>query len=80
MSKAEILFYSIAIAFAVSQVFVKKVKVRYRVKPFSCMMCMGGWSAFALALIYGYGLQSLLFLPAGMFVGAMTEGLMNKYL
>lgn len=82
MSTVEILFFAVCIGFTAAEVVVKWSWVPrfFKRKPFTCMMCMTGWSALGLALNEGYGWQSLLFIPAGLLAGAVTEGLMKRYL
>ena len=49
-------------------------------KPFNCTMCMTGWCTTGVAVVCGYGWWSLVFLPIGLFVGAMFEAIKMRYL
>lgn len=49
-------------------------------KPWDCWKCMTGWCALALALLNGYGWESLLWCAVGMFAGALFEAIKNRYL
>jgi hypothetical protein len=48
-------------------------------KPFNCVKCMSGWLALIGGVIF-FGWYGLLFLPAGVFVGAMFEAIKMRYL
>ena len=50
------------------------------VKPFNCVKCLTGWYSFMFACIAHYGWQSLIFLPVGVFIGAMFEAIKMRWL
>ena len=68
------LFFSLACAF--TWVNVLKWGVT---KPFNCIKCMSGWIALSFALIFHVD-HWYLYLPAGLFVGALFEGIKMKFL
>jgi hypothetical protein len=78
LSEFGVLFYGLALAFCVVNL-LQKPKVLRR-KPFTCMKCMSGWGALTLALLSGYGWESVLLLIAGLFVGAIAEGIIMRWL
>lgn len=78
LSQFNVLFYGLAIAFCVVHM-VPKNKF-FKRKPFTCMKCMTGWSVLPLALLSGYGAESLLLMIAGLFIGAIAEGIIMRYL
>lgn len=89
----EIIFYSLAIAFCLVEFVIPGLKRRYymwrfrrfnpghdRLKPFDCTKCMCGWLALSIALISGYGWESLLIFAAGVFVGSLFEAIKMRWL
>lgn len=54
--------------------------VLFERKPFNCMKCMCGWCTMAVAVFSGYEWCSLLFLPIGLFVGAMFGAIQMRWL
>lgn len=51
------------------------------IKPFNCLKCMTGWYALALAcFVYGYGWRGIIYLPLGVFVGAIFSGIKMRWL
>ena len=48
-------------------------------KPFNCVKCMCGWFSLGLALIF-HTPHWYLYLPLGVFVGAMYSGIKMRYL
>jgi len=48
-------------------------------KPFTCVTCMCGWFAAAIGC-YQYGVTGLLYLPAGVFTGAMFNAVSMRWL
>jgi hypothetical protein len=49
------------------------------VKPFNCIKCMTGWIAVILALTFHVEFWYM-YLPLGLFVGAMFEGIKMRWL
>lgn len=68
------------IIFALSLSFVWVEVLRWgSVKPFNCVKCLTGW--FALILAFMFHVEFWYFyLPAGLFAGAMFEGIKMRYL
>lgn len=51
------------------------------VKPFNCIKCMTGWYAIVLAwFVYGHGWHGIIYLPLGVFVGAIYSALKMRWL
>lgn len=48
------------------------------VKPFNCIKCMTGWYALILGCI-AHGWHGLVYLPAGVFVGALFDRAKTRY-
>ena len=82
MTPIEVIVNALAIAFCwVNYVYtplVIKLK-RKAIKPFSCVKCMTGYAALAIGCTL-YGWAGLLFLPVGVFAGAMYEAVTMRYL
>jgi hypothetical protein len=72
---ALLLFFALACAFAWVEVF----KVWKNTKPFNCVKCLTGWFALALAW-YTHAPYCVLYLLAGLFVGAMWEAVKMRWL
>jgi hypothetical protein len=68
------------LVFALSAAFVWVEKLRWGVvKPFTCVACLTGW--FALILAYwSHADYWILYLPLGLFVGSMWEGIKMRWL
>ena len=49
------------------------------IKPFNCLKCMTGWFAFILAFAFHVEFWYM-YLPVGLFVGAMFEGIRMRWL
>lgn len=80
-----ILFYSVCVGFVWSNYVLKMLIADTfpkwaKSKPFSCMMCLTGWTAFVLAGISGYSFESVLIACAGWFIGAIISGIIMRYL
>lgn len=74
MSGFQVIVFSLAIAFTWVDVFKWG-----SVKPFNCTPCLTGW--FALLFAFGHHTQFWpLYLPLGMFIGAMFEGIKMRWL
>lgn len=75
MINFNILFLALALAFCQIEV------IHFgSVKPFNCVKCMTGWYAFMLACICGHGFHSLIYLPLGVFVGAIYSAIQMRWL
>lgn len=71
----QIVFYALALAFCQIEV------IHFgSVKPFNCIKCMTGWYALILALVCGHGWHSLIYLPVGVFVGAIYSAIQMRWL
>lgn len=70
-----------AIIFALSFAFmwVEVLKWGKLVKPFNCLKCMTAWAAVILAFMFHVEFWPL-YLPVGVFVGAMFEGIKMRWL
>ena len=49
------------------------------VKPFNCVKCMTGWYALGIGC-WCVGWHGLVYLPVGVFVGAIFEGIKMRWL
>jgi hypothetical protein len=51
----------------------------FRFKPFNCVKCLTGWISlgFGVAL---YGWLGIVYLPLGVFIGSMFEGIKMRWL
>src|SRR5689334_1049490 len=47
--------------------------VNRKIKPLDCMPCMTGWFSLGMAISCGYGLESILIMFLGYFIGAIFE-------
>lgn len=65
-----------ALSFAFMWVEVLKWGV---IKPFNCLKCMCGWTAVILAFTFHVPFWYM-YLPVGLFVGAMFEGIKMRWL
>lgn len=70
----QVLFFALAIAFAWVEVLKWGVT-----KPFNCVKCMTGWVALLLAVILHTPFWYL-YLPAGLFVGAIYSAVKMRWL
>lgn len=73
MSIVEILFFGLSVAWCIVEI------LRIKFRPFNCMMCMTGWCSLGIALI-NPSWYDLFYLPAGVFIGAMFEGIKMRWL
>lgn len=48
-------------------------------KPFTCVKCLTGWFALLFACC-DYGIGGILYLPLGVFVGALFEAVKMRWL
>jgi hypothetical protein len=74
MTGIQVLAFSLACAF----VWVDILKWGV-VKPFNCIKCMTGWIAVILAFSHHVEFWPL-YLPLGLFVGAMFDGIKMRWL
>ena len=74
MQDIEIVFTALAIAFCWVE-FINPIKR----KPFNCIKCMTGWIAVGIAFWF-YSYKGIVFLPIGVFVGAIFEGIKMRWL
>ena len=74
MTGLQVLFFGLAIAFT----WVEVLKWGKR-KPFNCLKCMTGWVSLILAFSFHVELWPL-YLPAGLFVGAVFSAIQMRYL
>lgn len=71
--------YSIIII-ALSLAFFQIEVIRFgAVKPFNCMKCMTGWYALGLGC-WLYGWHGLVYLPVGLFAGAIFSAIKMRWL
>jgi len=49
------------------------------IKPFNCTKCLTGWIALIIGCI-SYGWAGILYLPIGVFVGAIFSAIQMRYL
>jgi hypothetical protein len=75
-----ILFFSLSLSFCWVNYGYPLLKDWIWRKPFGCAMCMTGWFALVMSFGVDMGWGSLLMLPAGVFVGAMFEGVKMRWL
>jgi hypothetical protein len=79
MSNVEIILSGLALAFC----WVHYVNPFKKTKPFNCVKCMSGWFSLILFGLVGSGLYwpyGWLFLPIGVFAGAMFEAISMRWL
>ena len=74
MTGLQVVVFALAIAFT----WVEVLKWG-SVKPFNCLKCMTGWAALILAFTFHVEFWYM-YLPVGLFVGAMFEGIKMRYL
>lgn len=74
MTGLQVVLFALAIAFT----WVEVLKWGH-VKPFNCLKCMTGWAAIILAFTFRVEFWPL-YLPLGLFVGAMFEGIKMRWL
>jgi hypothetical protein len=74
LSGPAVLFFSLACAFTWVEVLKWGVT-----KPFTCIKCMSGWIALLFALIFHVD-HWYLYLPAGLFIGALFEAIKMRWL
>jgi hypothetical protein len=71
---------SLVLFFALSLAFLWVEIMKWGVtKPFNCVKCMSGWIALILAVLFHTSFWYL-YLPAGLFVGAMYSAIVMRYL
>lgn len=75
-----ILFFSLSLSFCWVNYGYPLLKDLLWRKPFGCVQCMAGWFSLAVSLVFGMGWLSVLMLFAGVFVGAMFEGIKMRWL
>lgn len=74
MTGPQVLFFALACAFTWVEVLKWGV-----VKPFNCLKCMTGWFAVILAFMFHVEFWPM-YLPAGLFVGAIISAIQMRYL
>lgn len=74
MTGSQVLFFGLSIAFT----WVDLLKLG-RFKPFNCLKCMTGWSSLAIAIIFQVDYWYM-YLPAGLFVGAVFSAIKMRWL
>ena len=77
LNQFEIFFYSLATAFVIVKVFAWP---ELKFKPFNCLMCLTSWICLFLGIVSGYGLGALLLMVGGLFIGAIAEGILMRWL
>ena len=70
----QVLFFALAIAFTWVEILKWGVT-----KPFNCVKCMSGWLSLLLAIIFHTPFWYL-YLPAGLFVGAIYSAVKMRWL
>lgn len=74
MSGLWVLFFALAIAFTWVEILKWGVT-----KPFNCVKCMAGWTAFIVAFVF-HTPHWYMYLPAGLFVGAIYSAVKMRWL
>lgn len=81
MTHIEIIITGLALAFCwVNILQVPSWNPIFNIRPFNCTTCMSGWMSFTLAAANQYQFYSVFFLAIGVFVGALLERLIMRYL
>lgn len=80
LNQFEILFYSLAMAFCWVELVMPSMPKWTQGKPLNCLKCMTGWFSLPLAMLVGYGAESVLIGIAGVFIGAIAEGIIMRWL
>ena len=75
MQSINIVFTALAIAFC----WVEFVNPFTKTKPFNCIKCMTGWVGLIIGC-YFYNLFGLIYLPIGVFAGAIFEAIKMRWL
>jgi len=71
-----ILFTGLALAYCFTTVFRGRLFQR---RPFNCIKCMTGWFSLVIGLL-AYHCWGLLYLPLGVFTGAIYEKICMRWL
>lgn len=74
MTGLQVLFFGMAIAFTWVEVLNP-----FKFKPFNCLKCITGWVSGGLAYMFHVEAWPL-YLPAGLFVGAVFSAIQMRYL
>lgn len=74
MTGLQVIVFALAIAFTWVEVLKWGVT-----KPFNCLKCMTAWAAVILAFAFHVEFW-LMYLPVGLFVGSMFEGIRMRWL
>lgn len=69
-----VLFFALSLSFTL----IDKLHLG-SVKPFNCVPCLTGWFSLIIAFVFHTEFWYL-YLPAGLFVGSMFEGIKMRYL
>lgn len=75
MTGSQVIAFSLSFAF----MWVEVLKWWKHIRPFNCLKCMTGWTAVILAFTFHVEFWYM-YLPLGLFVGAMFEGIKMRYL
>lgn len=79
LSRELVILYGFAFAFVVVHMLPRKIRLQ-DMKPFNCVPCLSGWTVFKIALIVGYGWESIGLMFLGVFAGALFEVIRMRYL
>lgn len=74
MTGPQVIVFSLAFAFMWVEILKWGV-----VKPFNCLKCMAGWSALIFAFMFHVDFWYM-YLPLGLFVGSVFEGIKMRWL
>lgn len=74
LTPGTILFLSISTAFTWVRIWKFGT-----VKPFTCIKCMSGWLSLLFAWLF-HAPEPLIYLPMGLFIGAMFEAIQMRWL
>src|SRR5688500_10232529 len=75
MTGLQVIIFALSFAF----MWVEVLKWWKHIKPFNCLKCMTAWAAVILAFMFHVEFWYM-YLPAGLFVGAMFEGIRMRWL
>ena len=74
MNGLQVILFSLSLAF-----FWVEILKWGSVKPFNCLKCMTGWVSFIMAWSFGVE-YFLLYLPLGVFIGALFTAIKMRWL
>lgn len=75
MTGLQVITFALSFAF----MWVEVLKWWKRIKPFNCLKCMTGWTALILAFTFHVEFWYM-YLPVGLFVGAVFGAIKMRYL